>query len=86
MRDKDRTNLTEAEQIKEWWQYTEELYKKDPNLEDTCKDTINDIGPDILESEVQWALENTQYLMTCSSRIMQYLMRQGNVVYSQGAN
>ena len=50
-------DLTEAENIKKWWQeYTEELYKKD--LHEPCNHNgvLTHLEPDILESEVQWAL------------------------------
>ena len=48
-------DLTEAEDIKKRWQkYTEELYKKD--LHDHHDGVITHLEPDILESEVKWAL------------------------------
>ena len=52
-------DLTEAEDIKKRWQeYTEELYKKhlqDPYNHDGV---ITNLEPDILECEVNWALES----------------------------
>ena len=49
-------DLTEAEDIKKRWQeYTEELYKKDLNS-DNHDGVITHLEPDILESEVRWAL------------------------------
>ena len=49
-------DLTEAEDIKNRWQeYTDELYKKD--LHDPDDIVITNLQPDILESEVRWALE-----------------------------
>ena len=52
-------DLMEAEDIKKWWQeYTEELYKKDFNDPDNYKGVITHLEPDILESEVKWALGN----------------------------
>ena len=52
-------DLTEAEDIKKRWQeYTEELYKKDLHDPDNHDDVITNLEPDILESEVKWALEN----------------------------
>ena len=49
--------LTEAEDIKKRWQeYTEELYKKDLNDPDDHDSVITHLEPDILESEVKWAL------------------------------
>ena len=50
--------LTEADDIKKrWQQYTEELYKKDHDP-DNHADVITNLEPDILECEVQWALES----------------------------
>ena len=47
-------HITEAEDIKERWQeYTEELYKKDPNNHDGV---ITHLKPDILEYKVKRAL------------------------------
>ena len=50
-------DLTESEDIKKRWQeYTEELYKKDPDDPDNHNGTISYPEPDILESELKWAL------------------------------
>ena len=50
-------DLTEAEDIKKRWQeYTEELYKKNLNDLDNHVGVIIHLDPDILESEVKWAL------------------------------
>ena len=47
-------DLTEAEDIKKRWQeYTEELYQKDLQEQDSV---ITHLEPDILECEVNWAL------------------------------
>ena len=43
IKDRNATDLTEAEDIKKWQEYTEELYKKD----------LHD--PDILVCEVKWS-------------------------------
>ena len=54
-------DLTEAEDIKKRWQeYTEELFKKDLHNPDNHKGvtTHTHLEPDILEREVQWALES----------------------------
>ena len=52
-------DLTEAEDIKKRWQeYTEELYKKDLHDQDNHDDVITNLEPDILESEIKWALES----------------------------
>ena len=56
--DKNGMNLTEAEDIKKRWQeYTEELYKKDPNDPDNHDGVITHLEPDILECKVKWALK-----------------------------
>ena len=51
-------DLTQAEDIKKRWQeYTEELYKKDLQDPDNHNGVITHLEPDILECEVNWALE-----------------------------
>ena len=48
---------TKAEDIKKRWQeYTEELYKKDLHHPVNHNGVITHLEPDILESEVNWAL------------------------------
>ena len=54
--DRNSKDLTEAEQIKKWQEYTEELYKKDLHDPDNHDGVITHLGPDILECEVKWAL------------------------------
>ena len=49
-------DLTEAEDIKRWQEYTEELYKKDLNDPDNHDGVITHLEPDILESEVKCTL------------------------------
>ena len=51
-------DLTEAEDIKRWQEYTEELYKKDLHNPDNHDGVITDLEPDILECEIKWALES----------------------------
>ena len=48
-------NLTEAEDIKRWQEYTE-LYKKDLHDQDNDDGVITRLEPDILECEVKWSL------------------------------
>ena len=48
-------NLTEAEDIKKWQEYTE-LYKKDVHDPDNHNGAITHLEPDNLECEVKWAL------------------------------
>ena len=56
-KDRNGTNLTEAEDIKKRWQeYTEEVYKKDLHDPDNHNGVITHLEPDILECEVKWAL------------------------------
>ena len=52
-------DLTEAEDIKKRWQEYTELYKKDLHDPDNHNGVITHLEPDILECEVQWALEST---------------------------
>ena len=49
-------DLTEAEDIKRWQEYTEELYKKDLHDPDNHDVVTTHLEPDILECEVKWAL------------------------------
>ena len=52
-------DLTETEDIKKRWQeYIEELYKKDLHYPDNHDGVITCLEPDILEYEVEWALES----------------------------
>ena len=54
--DRNGMDLTEAEDIKRWQEYTEELYKKDLHDSDNHDDVITNIEQDILGYEVKWAL------------------------------
>ena len=57
IKDRNSTDLTEAENIKNRWQeYTEELYKKDLHNPDNHDGVITHLEPDILQCEVKWAL------------------------------
>ena len=59
IKDRNGTDLTEAEDIKKRWQeHTEELYKKDLHDPDNHDSVITHLEPDILECEVKWALES----------------------------
>ena len=58
-KDRNGTDLKEAEDIKKMWQeYTEELHKKDLHDPDNHDVVITHLEPDILECEVKWALES----------------------------
>ena len=48
-------NLTEAEEIKKWQEYTEELNKKGLNDLDNHDSVVTHLEPDFLECEVKWA-------------------------------
>ena len=49
-------DLTEAEDIKKWQEYKEQLYKKDLHDPDNHDRVITHLEPDIQEYEVKWAL------------------------------
>ena len=52
-------DLTEAEDIKKrWYEYTEELYKKELHDQDIHDGLITHLEPDMLDCEVKWALES----------------------------
>ena len=54
-------DLWEAEDIKRWQAYTEELYKKDLNDSNIHNGVISHLDPDILECNVKWALGSITY-------------------------
>ena len=56
IKDRNGMDLTEAEDIKKWQEYTEELYKKDLHDPDNHDGVITHLEPDVLECEVKWAL------------------------------
>ena len=58
IKDRNGMDLTEAQDIKKWQEYTKELYKKDINDPDNHDGVITHLEPDILECEVRWALGN----------------------------
>ena len=59
IKDRYGTDLTEADDIKKRWQEnTEELYKKDLHDQDNHNGVITHVKPDILETEINWALES----------------------------
>ena len=60
IKDRNGMYLTEAEDIKRWQEYTEELYKKDLHNPDNHNGVITHthLEPDILKCEVKWALES----------------------------
>ena len=58
IKDRNGMDLMEAEDIKRWQEYTEELYKKDLHEPNNHKGVITHPEPDFLECEVKWALES----------------------------
>ena len=56
IKDRNAMDLTEAEDIKRWQEYTEELYKKDLHDPDNNDGVIIHLESDILECKVKWAL------------------------------
>ena len=56
IKDRNGMDLREAEDIKKWQEYTEELYKKHLHDPDNYDGVITHLEPDILECKVKWAL------------------------------
>ena len=53
IKDRNGIDLTEAEDIKRWQEYIEELYKKDLNDQDNHYGVITHLELDILECRVK---------------------------------
>ena len=58
IKDRNGMDLTEADNIKRWQEYTEELYKKGLYDPDNHDGVTTQLESDILECEVKWALGN----------------------------
>ena len=56
IKDRNGMDLTEAEDIKKWQEYTEEFYKIDLHDPDNHNGVSTHLELDILECEVKWAL------------------------------
>ena len=56
IKDRNGMDLTEAEDMKKWWQECTELYKKYLNDPDNHDGVITHLEPGILECKVKWAL------------------------------
>ena len=56
IKDRNGLNLTEAEDIKKWQEYTEGLYIKDIHDPDNHDGVMTHLEPGILECKVKWAL------------------------------
>ena len=53
IKDRNGMDLTEAQDIKRWQEYTEELYKKDPNHLNNHDGVVPHLESDIVECEVK---------------------------------
>ena len=56
IKDRNGMDVTEAEDIKKWQEYTEDQHKRDLHKPDNHYGVITNLEPDILECEVKWAL------------------------------
>ena len=56
IKNRNGMDVAEAEDIKRWQEYTEELYKTDLHDPDNHDGLITHLEPDILESQVKWTL------------------------------
>ena len=56
IKDRNGMDVTEAEDIKKWQEYTEDQHKRDLHNPDNHYGVITNLEPDILECEVKWAL------------------------------
>ena len=71
MKNRNGTDLTEAEEIKKRWQeYTEELYKTAINYLGNPSGVVTHLEPDILECEVRWPEEAS--LLTKLVEVMEF--------------
>jgi len=53
-KDRNSKDLTEAEEIKKWQEYTEELYKKDLHDADNHDGVVTHLEPDIRSVKLSW--------------------------------
>ena len=56
IKDRSGMDLTEAEDINRWQEYTEEIHNKGFNDPDNLDGMVTHLEPDILEGEFKWAL------------------------------
>ena len=56
IKDRNGMDLTEADFMKRWQEYTEELSKKDLHDPDNQNGVITHLEPDILECEFRWTI------------------------------
>ena len=75
IQDRNGMDLTEAEDIKKrWWEYTEELYKKDLHNADNHDGVITHLEPDILDlrkhhyEQSEWRWWNSSWAISNPER------------------
>ena len=56
IKDGNGIDITEAEDIKRWQEYTEELCRKDLHNPDNHDGVSTHLEPNILQCEIKWAL------------------------------
>ena len=77
IKDRNGTDLTEAENIKRWQEYTEELYKNDLHDPDNHDGLITHLEPDTLECEVKWTFsELLQFLKDDAVQVLHSICQQ----------
>ena len=88
IKDRNGMDLTEAEDIKRWQEYTEELYKTDLHDPDNYDGVITHLEPDILECEIKWALGsiNTTKASRADGNTPPYLPPEKSVCRSRSNN
>ena len=88
IKDRNGMDLTEAEDIKRWHEYTEELYKTDLHDPDNYDGVITHLEPDILECEIKWALGsiNTTKASRADGNTPPYLPPEKSVCRSRSNN
>ena len=67
IKDRNGMDLTEAEDIKRWQEYTEELYKKDLHDPDNHDGGITHLEPDTLECKCHFHILNVKVKWTLGS-------------------
>ena len=74
IKDRNGRDLTEAEDIKRWQEYAEELYKKDLHDPDNHDAVTTHLEPNNLESEVKWALGSITTNKTSGGDLKQFYL------------
>ena len=65
IKDRNGMDLTEAEEIKKWQEYTEEVYTKGLSDLDNHDGVVTHLEPDILVCEGKWALGSITTSKAC---------------------